>query len=238
MEVRVYDSYAAMSAAAADLVAGLVRQNPGAVLGLPTGGTPEGFYAALVKAEVSFRQVRTFNLDEYLGLPREHPGSYFSYMSQRFCAQVDVDPANCHIPDGMAPDPDAEGRRYEAAIRAAGGIDLAVLGLGPNGHIGFNEPGSPWGARTRRVVLAEATRVANARFFDGDLAAVPREALTVGIGTILESREILLLAAGAAKAEIVHRTLCGAPGREVPATALRGHRRVKVLLDREAAALL
>ncbi|HYF90811.1 MAG TPA: glucosamine-6-phosphate deaminase [Symbiobacteriaceae bacterium] len=238
MHIVVYDTYEQMCREAAEWTAALIRRKPDAVLGLPTGGTPEGYYAALVKTGVSFRQVRTFNLDEYLGLPRTHPESYHSYMTRALFSKVDLDPANCRIPDGMAPDPEGECRRYEEAIQQAGGIDLILLGLGPNGHIGFNEPGSPWDARTRRVPLTEETRTANARFFAGRPEAVPREALTVGIGTILQARRILLLAAGAAKAEIARRTLYDQPGPDVPATALRQHDNVTFLLDREAAALL
>jgi glucosamine-6-phosphate deaminase len=237
VRIEVFDTYAALSQRAADLTAGLIRRRPSAVLGLPTGSTPEGFYRALVAKGVSFRQVRTFNLDEYVGLPREHPESYYRFMAEHLYRHVDLDPANIHIPDGMAPDPEAECRRYEEALRQAGHLDLVLLGLGLNGHIGFNEPGTPWDVRTRRVQLAESTRQANARFFDSP-DQVPREALTMGIGTMLEARQILLLASGPAKASIVRDVVRGEPSVMVPATALRGHPNVTVLLDREAASLL
>ncbi|MFZ5815147.1 MAG: glucosamine-6-phosphate deaminase [Bacillota bacterium] len=236
MTVEVYTDYAALSRRAAELVAELVRAKPGAVLGLPTGATPKGFYRALAASGLSLAGVTTFNLDEYVGLPREHPESYYTYMKQHLFDHVDLRPENCHLPDGMAADAAAECRRYEEAIRAAGGIDLLLLGLGLNGHIGFNEPGTPWDSRTRKVALAEETRQANARFFDNP-DEVPTHALTMGIGTILEARRILLLASGAAKAAIVREMLEGVPRVEVPATALQTHPAVTVLLDKEAARL-
>jgi glucosamine-6-phosphate deaminase len=204
------------------------------VLGLPTGSTPEGFYAALAQSGADFRAVQTFNLDEYLGLPREHDQSYYTFMKRHIYDRVNLDPAHTHVPFGMAADPEAECRSYEAAIREASGIDVMLLGIGHNGHIGFNEPGTPWTSRTRRVELAAKTRQANARFF-GSIDGVPREALTMGIGTILESRQIILLASGEGKAEIIRRTLEGEAGVDVPATALQGHPNVTVLLDRAAA---
>lgn len=238
MRVEVFETYTDLSQRTADIVADLVRRRPDAVLGLPTGSTPEGFYRALTQEDVSFRQVRTFNLDEYVGLPQSHPQSYFSFMNSHLYSKVDLVPANCRIPNGMAVDPDAECRHYEDLIRQAGGLDVVVLGIGLNGHIGFNEPGSPWDARTRRVPLAENTRQANARFFGGSVDGVPREALTMGIGTILEAKQILLLASGEGKAEIIRRTLEGEPDISVPATALQRHPNVTVLLDKAAARVL
>lgn len=237
MNVEVFNTYADLSQRAADIVAGLIGRRPHAVLGLPTGSTPVGFYDALTKTGASFGQVQTFNLDEYVGLPKAHPESYYTFMHQHLISRVDLDPRNCHIPDGMAADPDTECQRYEALIREAGGLDVVVLGIGLNGHIGFNEPGSPWDARTRRVPLAEATRQANARFF-GSIDAMPREALTMGIGTILEAKQILLLASGESKAEIIRRTLEGEPDIAVPATALQRHPNVTFLLDTAAARVL
>jgi glucosamine-6-phosphate deaminase len=237
VRIEIFDTYEAMSLRAAGLVADLIRRRPDAVLGLPTGSTPEGFYAALGGSGVSLARVRTFNLDEYVGLPREHPQSYHSFMREHLYDHVDLKPANIHIPDGMASDAEAECHRYEEAIRRAGGLDVVVLGLGPNGHIGFNEPGTPWNVRTRKVQLAEETRQANGRFFAGP-DRVPREALTMGIGTILEARQVLLLASGGEKAEIVRRTVEGEPSVAVPATALQGHGNLTVLLDRAAAGAL
>ncbi|MBP2017548.1 glucosamine-6-phosphate deaminase [Symbiobacterium terraclitae] len=237
LTVEVFPDYAAMSGRAAEIVVELLQEKPDAVLGLPTGSTPLGFYDALVASGVSLAQARTFNLDEYLGLPRTHPESYYSFMKRALYDRSDLRPENCHIPDGNAPDPHEECRRYEEAIRAAGGLDILVLGVGHNGHIGFNEPGSQWDARTRVVNLAESTRRANARFFNS-LDEVPRQAITMGIGTILEARRILLLASGQEKAPAVRDMVESAPTPDVPATALQLHPNVTVLLDREAAALL
>ena len=237
MRVEVFENYAALSGRAAAIALDLIRRKPDAVLGLPTGSSPEGFYDLLSRSNTSFRHVRTFNLDEYVGLPREHPESYHSFMSKRLLDRVDLEPANVHIPDGMAADPEAECRRYEEALRQAGGMDLLVLGVGHNGHIGFNEPGTPWDSRTRRVKLAGRTIKANARFF-GSEEAVPREALTMGIGTIMEARSIILLATGESKADIIRRTFEEEPGINVPSTVLRNHPDVTFLLDRAAAGRL
>lgn len=232
----VVEDYAALSNLAAGIAAGMIWSKPELVLGLPTGGTPVGFYKALVNMGISLAKVRTFNLDEYVGLPREHPESYYSFMKRNLYDYVDLDPANAHLPNGNAPDPEEECRRYEEAIRAAGGIDLMILGIGHNGHIGFNEPGTPWDSRTRRVSLTETTRKANARFFSS-LDEVPREALTMGIGTIMESRRIMLLASGKDKAAIIDRALNGDPTTLVPATVLQQHPDVIVIVDRAAAGL-
>jgi len=237
LTVEVFPDYAGMSQRAADIVVELLREKPDAVLGLPTGSTPLGFYDALVASGVSLAKARTFNLDEYLGLPRTHPQSYYSFMKRVLYDRTDLRPENCHIPDGTATDPQAECRRYEEAIRAAGGLDILLLGVGHNGHIGFNEPGSPWDARTRVVDLAETTRQANARFFNS-LDEVPRQALTMGIGTILEARRILLLASGRDKAPAVRDMVEGTPTPDVPASVLQLHPNATVLLDRDAASLL
>lgn len=237
MQIRVFDSYSQLSEHAAAMVANLIERLPHPVLGLPTGGTPEGFYAALVRSGVDFSRVTSFNLDEYIGLPQTHPQSYATYMQSRLFAHVAMRPEAIHLPDGEAADPQAEAERYEAAIRRAGGMDLIILGLGHNGHIGFNEPGTPWESRTRPVTLDPATRQANARFF-GAGERVPDRALTMGIGTIMAARQILLLASGEGKAEILRRALEGPPDPSVPASALQRHGGVTVMLDRAAAALL
>jgi glucosamine-6-phosphate deaminase len=170
-----------------------------------------------------FRDVVTFNLDEYCGVPPDHTGSYFTYMKRHLFDHVDLDPRNTHIPNGLAPDPEA----YEAEIRAAGGLDLTFLGLGRNGHIGFNEPGTPFDSRTRVVELTQSTRRANADLFpDGH---VPTHAITMGIGTILESRAIVLLAAGQGKEEAIARLRSGKVSEEFPASALHTHTDVIVL---------
>jgi len=231
MNWETVDTPDALSARAAELMFTAIHDDPRIVLGLPTGRTPIGMYERVVQ-ECSreyhcFRDVVTFNLDEYCGVPREHPASYFSYMKQHLFDHVDIDPRNTHLPDGTAPDSEAECRRYEADIRQHGGLALTFLGLGRNGHIGFNEPGTPFDSRTRVVELTQSTRHANADLFpDGH---VPTHALTMGIGTILESRRIVLLAAGAGKEDAIERLRSGEVDEAFPASALHKHGDVIVL---------
>jgi len=225
------DSSEALSVQAAALMLDAIRENPGIVLGLPTGRTPIGMYDHVIRECAReyrcFSDVTTFNLDEYVGVPREHPGSYCTYMKQHLFDHVDLDPAHAHLPNGMAADLDAECLRYEREIRESGGLDLTFLGLGRNGHIGFNEPGTPFDAHTRVVQLTESTRKANAEFFPG--AAVPTHAITMGIGTILESKRIVLLVAGSGKEAALERLRSGIIGEDFPASALWTHEDVTVL---------
>lgn len=240
MKTRVLPDYESMSEAAAAIVTQKVREKREAVFLLPTGVTPQGMYrrlAALHKEEgLSFARATFFNLDEYLGLPPDHPASYHVYMEENFYALIEVDPERVHVPDGSAPDPEAECERYEAAIREAGGVDLCVLGIGRNGHIGFNEPGAPFDSRTRVVRLAESTRRVNAADFEGNRA--PERAITVGMATIFEAQEVLLLASGANKARAVAAALEGEISESVPASMLRRHPNATSLLDQEAATAL
>lgn len=240
MQPRVLPDYETMSTAAADVVASKLREKPHAVFMIPTGTTPLGMYRRLVarheKEGLSFARATFFNLDEYLGLPPDHPASYHVYMQENFYGRVDVDPEKVHVPDGFAPDPEAECERYEQAIRPAGGVDLCVLGIGRNGHIGFNEPGAPFDSRTRVVRLAETTRRVNATDFEGDRA--PERAISVGMRTISDSREVLLLASGANKARAVAAAVGGEVSEDVPASTLRRHPNVSFLLDRDAASAL
>jgi glucosamine-6-phosphate deaminase len=174
------------------------------VLGLPTGSSPIGTYQHLVKlfknGELSFKHVITFNMDEYVGLPRDHPESYHSFMWNHLFKHIDIKPENVHILDGNAPDLDEECRRYEEEISAVGGIELFLGGIGPDGHIAFNEPGSALTSRTRVKTLAYETIIANARFFEGDITKVPKLALTVGVGTVMDAREVAIIITGAHKA--------------------------------------
>jgi glucosamine-6-phosphate deaminase len=228
-----FDNYDQLSAHAAGLFLAAIRENPSLVLGLPTGRTPIGTYERVV-AQCSrqyhcFRDVSTFNLDEYVGIPREHPGSYFTYMKQHLFDHVDIDPAHAHIPNGNAPALAAECVRYDAAIRDAGSLGLTFLGLGANGHIAFNEPGTPGDARTRVIELTESTRRANADLFpDG---RVPTHAITMGIATILESRRIVLLASGENKRAAIERLRSGQADESFPASALHRHPDVTVLVS-------
>ncbi|GAB6876323.1 glucosamine-6-phosphate deaminase [Thermaerobacter litoralis] len=235
--IRVADSYDAMSAAAAEAVARRLAARPSLRLALPTGHTPIGLYRRLVdltrREGLRWDRARIFLLDEYLGLGPDHPGSFRRYMEDHLLRHLDPAPAVDSL-DGRAADPAAECARYEAAL-AAGGLDLVVLGIGRNGHIGFNEPGSPFQSRTRVVTLTPETRRANAPDFGGDPEAVPPRALTVGIATILEGKEIFVLAAGAAKAPAVERAIQGPLDPALPASALQRHPKVTWFLDREAA---
>ncbi len=240
MQARICPNYESMSATAASIVTEKIRERPDVVLLLPTGTTPLGMYRRLVKlnaeGKLSFAQAAFFNLDEYVGLTPDHPASYHVYMSENFYGRIDADPQRIHVPDGSAPDPEAECGRYEAAIREAGGADLCVLGVGRNGHIGFNEPGAPFGSRTRVVRLAESTRRVNAADFEGNRA--PEKAITVGMATISEARKVLLLASGTNKAAAVAAAIEGEVSEDVPASMLREHPSVTFLLDHEAAAAL
>lgn len=239
MRLEVFDSAAEAERAAAGRLAGCLRAGPAAVLGLATGATMEGVYRALVAqveaGGVSLARATSFNLDEYLGLPPDDPASYRATMERLLFARTDLPRDRAHLPDGLAADPEAEARRYEAAIAAAGGLDLQLLGLGRNGHVGFNEPGSPADSRTRVVRLSEATRAANrAQFPPG--RAVPERAITLGIATILEARALLLLVTGEAKHAALARSLSGPPSPDCPASLLLGHPALTVLADRAAAA--
>jgi glucosamine-6-phosphate deaminase len=226
-----FDAPHALSARAAELLLDAIREHPRIVLGLPTGRTPIGMYERVVRecgrAYHCFRDVTTFNLDEYVGIPREHPASYATFMQQHLFAHVDLDASHAHLPNGMALDLDAECARYEGEIGDAGGLELTFLGLGRNGHIGFNEPGSPFDARTHVVTLTESTRKANADLFPGE--PVPTHAITMGIATILESKRIVLLVAGSGKETALERLRSGEVTPEFPASALWNHPGVTVL---------
>lgn len=217
-------------------------QKPHFVLGLPTGGTVEGMYAQLAKltqaGEMTFQDAVTFNMDEYVGLPPEHDQSYHYYMKHHLFDHVDAKLENVHILNGQAQDLDAECRAYENAIAQAGGIDLFLGGVGRNGHLAFNEPGSAFDSRTRVMHLTPSTIEASARFFGNDPAKVPTRALTVGIGTVLGAKELLFLASGKAKAQAVARLSQGEITPQWPITALKTHPKATLLVDEEAASLL
>lgn len=242
MEILILPSARHSERLAARLVADRLRANPDLVLGCATGRTMEGIYAELVRMHreegVSFARARTFNLDEYVGLAPDDERSYHHYMRRHLFAQVDIDAARTRLPNGVAADLPAEAGAYEAAIAASGGIDLQLLGLGSTGHIGFNEPLSSLMSRTREKALAPATRAQNAPMFGGDVTAVPTRALTMGVGTILEAREIVMVATGPHKAEILATATEGPITAMVSATALQLHPRCRVLVDEAAAGRL
>lgn len=235
--LSIQESAERAGTAAACLVAELVGSNPAAVLGLATGSSPLPLYKALALQCLDLAAVSAFALDEYIGLPEGHPQSYASVIRSQVVEPLGLTPGQVHVPDGNPADEDHAGDAYEAAIVAAGGIDLQILGIGSNGHIGFNEPGSPFSSRTRAVSLARRTRQDNARFFESP-DAVPPRAVTQGLATIFDARHLLLIAHGPRKAQAVRRALRGPVTEEFPASLLQRHPGVTVFLDREAAALL
>lgn len=224
-----FSSYEDLSDRAAAILGSATSSDPRIVLGLPTGRTPVGMYDRFVEdcRSECFRQATTFNLDEYVGIPREHPGSYHAFMREHLFDHLEIDPARTNIPNGMALDLDEECQRYEEAIRNAGGLGLTFLGLGRNGHIGFNEPGTPFTSQTRVVELTESTRIANAALFED--GHVPHQAITMGIGTILDSKAIVLLVAGHGKEKALDRLRSEAVDESFPASALWTHGNVRVL---------
>ncbi len=239
MNVTVFSGAAPLAAALADIVAERVRKSPSLVLGLPTGRTPLGLYRQLVRASreggVEFSRVTTFNLDEFLGVGSHEAGSYRQYMEHHFFRHVNIDRRQIHFLDGAADDPQRECDRYEAAIAAAGGIGLQILGIGANGHIGFNEPADHLVGCTHVVRLRRETRRANAPLFGGDVDRVPHYALSMGMATILHARSIVMMATGAEKAGCVAAMINGPLATRMPASFLQLHRDVRVLLDQTAA---
>jgi len=238
MKILIFETSKLAAARAARQIVECVRPKPACVLGFATGGTMPPVYRHLAKAyaegHVSFASAVTFNLDEYVGLAPDHACSYHHFMAQELFDLTDFAPEHINLPHGDAPDPTAEAARYEALIKAKGPIDLQLLGIGGNGHIGFNEPTSSIGSRTRIKTLTKATRDANQKYF-GDGEDPPQYAITVGIQTILESREIVLLATGAAKAPAVAEMVEGAISASCPATALQLHPNATIILDQAAA---
>lgn len=222
---------------AADLIESVVRDRPDAVLGLATGSTPLPVWRALAARGLDLSRIRGFALDEYLGLPAGHPESYRAVITREVVDTLGLDPSLVHVPGDDDGPIQTAGLRYEAAIAAAGGVDLQVLGIGRTGHIGFNEPGSSFASRTRVKTLAEATRVDNARFFDS-VDEVPRHCLTQGLGTILDARRLVLLAFGEGKAEAVAGAVEGPVSASLPGSAIQLHPEVTVILDEAAASRL
>jgi glucosamine-6-phosphate deaminase len=230
MEIIIQPNAEAATEVATRMVSGLLREKPNAVLGLATGSTPLLLYRALARMKLDWRRVITFNLDEYVGLPRQHAQSYHSFMWENLFRHTNIAAKNVHIPDGMSKNIPRFCARYEEQIRAAGGIDLQVLGIGTDGHIGFNEPTSSLASRTRIKTLTPQTVKDNARFF-GRADKVPHHVITMGLGTIMEARQCLLLAFGAKKARAIAATVEGPVTAINPASILQMHPTVKVCLD-------
>lgn len=247
MRLIIKPDYQGISSWAADyVVARINAANPTEqrpfVLGLPTGSSPLGMYKALIEANkagrVSFANVVTFNMDEYIGLPEGHPESYHSFMWNNFFSYIDIKKENVHILNGNAPDPIEECAAYERAIKEAGGIDLFLGGIGPDGHIAFNEPGSSLTSRTRIKTLTTDTIIANSRFFEGDVNKVPKTAMTVGVGTVMDAREVLILVNGHSKARALQQAVEGAVNQMWTITALQLHPHGIIVADEAACAEL
>ena len=237
MEIIIQPTAAAANSLAVRLFAKIIRQETGAVLGMATGGTPLALYRELVALQLDWRKITTFNLDEYVGLAPEHQQSYHSFMWENLFRHVNIARKNVHIPDGRAKDIPGFCTKYESQIRAAGGIDLQLLGIGTEGHIGFNEPTSSLASRTRIKTLTPQTRKDNARFF-GSEEQVPHHCITMGIGTILDTRHCVLLAFGSNKARAIAAAVEGPITSMNPASALQLHPKTTVFLDEAAAAEL
>ena len=247
MRLIIKQDYQSISQWAADyVVARINAAKPTAerpfVLGLPTGSSPLGMYKALIEAnkagKVSFQNVVTFNMDEYIGLPEGHPESYHSFMWNNFFSHIDIKKEHVHILNGNAADPLKECADYEEAIKVAGGIDLFLGGIGPDGHIAFNEPGSSLSSRTRIKTLTTDTIIANSRFFEGDVNKVPKTVMTVGVGTVMDAREVLILVNGHSKARALQQAVEGAVNQMWTITALQLHPHGIIVADEAACAEL
>ncbi|WP_193073627.1 glucosamine-6-phosphate deaminase [Pseudomonas sp. FME51] len=240
MKVITLSNYNELSSTAGQIIADLVSSNPRCTLGLATGSTPLGTYQYLVKryqaGDISFKDVQTFNLDEYCGLPRSHPESYFRFMHDNLFSQVDIQTENRHIPCAEGGDLQSQCDAYNALLREAT-VDLQLLGIGSNGHIGFCEPGTPFDQETFLTQLAEKTRQDNQRFFNS-LDEVPTTAITMGIKNIMQAKSILLIASGKGKAECISQMVNGPVTEAVPASALQQHPNATIIVDEEAASLL
>ena len=238
--MRIYSApdYYHASRIAANIISAQVIMKPDCVLGLATGSTPIGAYEQLVKwyekGDLDFKEVRTVNLDEYCGLDGTSDQSYRYFMNEHLFNHINIAPANTHVPSGTAADAEKACADYNEVIRSMHGVDLQLLGIGHNGHIGFNEPGEAFEKETHIVTLSENTRQANARFWDGDLSQVPTHAITMGIKTVMQARKILLMACGADKAEIMKKAFAGPITPEVPASVLQLHNDVVIVGDEAA----
>lgn len=234
MKIIKTADYNGMSRKAANLIGAQVIMKPDCILGLATGSSPIGTYKELIKrcekGDLDFSQVQSVNLDEYKGLSRDNDQSYYYFMNHNLFDHINIDKANTHVPNGMESDAEKECANYEELIKSLGGIDLQLLGLGHNGHIGFNEPAEEFDKVTHCVDLQESTIEANKRFF-ASVDDVPRQAYTMGIGTIMNAKKILLLASGEDKAEAMYQTMCGPITPRVPASVLRLHRDVTIIAD-------
>jgi glucosamine-6-phosphate deaminase len=239
LRITVFPDERALARKEAVRIAEALKAKPDLVLGLPTGRTPIRLYHEIgtefAHGQIDFSRATTFNLDEFFGIPASHQGSYRTFMEQHLFSRVNMPRERVNFLDGGAPDAEAECRRYEDAIAAAGGIDLQLVGIGTNGHIGFNEPARELAGRTHRVTLKASTRRSNAVLFGGELARVPTEALSMGMATILHARQVVLIATGKSKARCIERLVNGPLTTKLPASFLQLHRDVELVLDTAAA---
>ncbi len=237
MRIVVCENYDEMSKKAAEIVAAQMKEKPDSILGLATGSTPLGLYNELIEmnknGEIDFSKISSFNLDEYYPIKRTNDQSYYYFMNENLFSKVNIDIKNTHVPNGEAPDPEAECAAYDKMIDESAGVDVQILGIGQNGHIAFNEPDTMLNANTHLTSLTQNTIEANARFFS-DISEVPTSALTMGIGSILKAKKIILLASGAAKKEAVKELLTSNITTSNPATMLKLHPDVVILCDKEA----
>lgn len=236
MKVIVTRDYDELSKEAFKVMKEVLDARQDAVLGLATGSSPEGLYAEMVKDHkengTSYKDVKTYNLDEYVGIDRNDPQSYYTFMNEHLFKDIDIDPANTHVPYGSTAE---DAKAYDDEVK---GVDVQLLGIGRNGHIGFNEPGTPFDERTHIVELTESTRDANKRFFDDDINKVPTHAITQGIGTVMDAKKILLVANGDSKADAVKAMVEGPVDPACPASVLQNHPDVIVIVDEAAASKL
>ena len=241
MQIYQTRNYYEMSVKAASIISSQMILKPNSVLGLATGSTPEGLYQQLIaknlRGEINFANIHTVNLDEYVGLNSDNDQSYSYYMHEKLFDHINILEENCHLLDGMAKDSETECNRYDKLIKDLGGIDIQLLGVGPNGHIGFNEPNTHFSKGTNLVGLTQSTIDANSRFFD-NLADVPRHAYTIGIKSIMSAKKILFIVNGKHKAEILRQIVYGKITPEVPASVLQLHNDVTLVADSEAMSLL
>lgn len=241
MDIYIVKDYDEMSKKGAALLASVIKEKENPTLGLATGGTPAGMYKELIRmnkaGEIDFSKTTTFNLDEYYPISKESDQSYHYFMKEHLFDHINIDMKNTNIPDGCAQDSELESKAYDKKVRDVGGIDMQVLGIGTNGHIGFNEPSDVFQTKTQKTALAKGTIEDNARFFS-NIADVPTEAITMGIGTIMNSKRIMLLASGKGKAQIIKETIMGKVTPMVPASILQFHPDVTMILDEEVAAEL
>lgn len=241
MKILPVKNYQEMSLEAGSYITEKVRQTPNINLGMATGGTPIGLYLYMIqeykKNLISYKNVRTINLDEYVGLDKNNSNSYHYYMKEQLFEHIDIPANQIFLPNGMAGDLESECEKYDKIIENIGGIDLQILGIGENGHIGFNEPGTPFNSTTHIVELEESTREANARFFH-HIDEVPKKAITMGIQSIMKSKEIILLVSGQSKKEAMEQLLTGKVTEEFPASILNLHSRVTAIVDEQALSLI